>query len=306
MGEPDKFDSLVDQVFDKEQLESADFEIAFTATLATAVLATLSGDNIPILVLKLMAVALISITLVRRMAVSSRFANEDRILSTTMPLIEFLTIMTTFHLMFLLSNFITSYLPHIQEPFTTSVILIPATILLLMLFQELVLRNYLIWWGWYCLAFAANTENSGLKALGGMTALSVFRYTPLDDLPEELNTAAEIVDEYDERLEEELDALEYDVSPSSAKRATKLLLWTLALIVISVIYFATAFLLSIILGTIFQVFLLLFSILFVRHIVRFFYLAYGLPDEGQIFYSKSVYSIGSYIFYAVPIWYLFV
>lgn len=47
MGNSEEYSSLADLVFDKNQLDSADFEIAFTATLATIVLATTSGRGVP-------------------------------------------------------------------------------------------------------------------------------------------------------------------------------------------------------------------------------------------------------------------
>lgn len=313
MSESEEYSSLTELVFDKNQLESADFEIAFTATLATIVLVTASGTGVPSVILKITSVALITITLLRRMAVSSRFADEDEILSITMIPIEFLTIITFFYLFYTPAEVISTFLALNQQTLLIAALLIPELIMFLIVFQEFVFKNYMVWWGGFALGQAGNTENLLVKTAGGFLALFAFRASQVDDLPEELDEAQEFVDRVEDRLEtalseadREFKHIEVPTSSGAAIATWKVLLAFLSLFVLITVFLALTFVLSLLFGTVFEIFLLVVSVFLIRHIVRFYYLAYGLPEEGQMFGRGLPKILITYSLYVFGLYFVFV
>ena len=313
MSDSEEHSSLSGLVFDKDQLESADFEIAFTATLATIVLATASGTDIPSIVLKIISVALITITLLRRMAVSSRFANEDRFLSITMYPIEFMTITTFFYLFYTPAEVINTSLALNQETLLTAALLIPELIMFLVVFQELVFKNYMIWWGGFALGQAGSTKNPIIRTVGGFVALFAIRASLVDDLPEELNQVQEFVDEVEERFETALsdanqafESIEVPDVSGAAMATWKLLLFFFSLFALITVFLALAFVLSLLFGSVFQIFLLVASVFFIRHMTRFYYLAYGLPKEGHMFGAGLPAVLMTYSTYVLGLYFVFV
>lgn len=313
MSDSEEHSSLSGLVFDKNQLESADFEIAFTATLTTIVLATASGTDVPSIVLKIISVVLIMITLLRRMAVSSRFANEDRFLSITMYPIEFMTITTFFYLFYTPAEVINTSLTLNQETLLTAALLIPELIMFLVVFQELVFKNYMIWWGGFALGQAGSSKNPIVRTVGGFVALFAIRASLVDDLPEELNQAQEFVDEVEERLETALsdanqafESIEVPDVSGPAMATWQLLLFFFSLFALITVFLALAFVLSLLFGSVFQIFLLVASVFFIRHMIRFYYLAYGLPKEGHMFGGGLPAVLMTYSTYVLGLYFVFV
>lgn len=85
-------DGLVVLIFEKEQPESVDFGIAFTALVATSTLSSLNSGVRHSLIITICALALLVLTLVRRMGVIGRYADEESILNRTVRPIELLSI----------------------------------------------------------------------------------------------------------------------------------------------------------------------------------------------------------------------
>lgn len=313
MSKSNEGSPLSELIFDKNQLESADFEIAFTATLTTIVLATASGTDVPSIVLKIISVALITITLLRRMAVSSRFADEDWVLSITMLPIEFLTIITFFYLFYTPAEIVNTVLALNQQTLLIVSLLIPELIMSLIIFQELVFKNYMVWWGGFALGQAVNTENLIVRTVSGFLALIAFRASLVDDLPEELDEAQKFVDEVENKLEtalseanREFEDIEVPTSTEAAIATWKVLLFLVLLFVLVTGLLFLTFTLSLLFGSVFQIILLITSILFIRHIVRFYYLAYGLPGEGQMFARELPSVLMAYSFHVVGLYFVFV
>jgi hypothetical protein len=314
MDKSEEDSSIAELVFDKNQVESADFEIAFTATLTTIVLSTASGTTVPSFVMKFTSVTLIIITVLRRMAVSSRFANEDGLLSITMPPIEFLTIITFFYLFYTPAEFISTSLALNQHTLLIAALLIPELIIFLIVFQELIFKNYMIWWGGFALGKAENTEKRIVRIFGGFLALIAFKTSLIDNLPAELDEAQEFVDEIETQIEaalseadQELENIEVPTSSGVAIATWKGLLFFISLFVLITVSLALTFGLSLLFGSIFNIFLLVVSVMLIRHIVRFYYLAYGLPDEEQMFdrgvsTSLIMYSTYTFCLYFVFVW----
>lgn len=313
MNKSEEYSSLTELVFDKNKLESADFEIAFTATLATIVLATASSTDVPSIVLKTTSVALIIMTLLRRMAVSSRFADEDNILSITMVPIEFLTIITFFYLFYTPAEVISTSLALNQQTLIIAALLIPELIMLLIVFQEIVFKNYMIWWGGFALGQAGNAENLIVRTVGGFIALIAFRASLIDNLPAELDEAQEFVDEVEGRLStaladanREFENIEVPTSTGAAIATWKILLAIFSLVVLITVFLCLTFVLSLLFGSIFEIFLLVASVFLIRHMVRFYYLAYGLPEEGQIFDSGLPTILITYSTYVLALYFVFI
>jgi len=313
MKDSAEYSSLTDLVFDKNQLESADFEIAFTATLATIVLATAYSTDVPSFVLKFTSVALITTTLLRRMAVSSRFAGQDRFLSITMLPIELLTIITFFYLFYTPAEVISASLMLNQQTLSVAALLIPVFVMSLILFQEIVFKNYMIWWGGFALGLAANTENPIVRTVGGFLALIAFKTSLIDNLPTELNEAQEFVDDIEDRLEtalseanQEFEYIEVPTSNGAAIATWKVLLGFFSVFVLITVFLALTFVLSLLFGSAFEIFLLIVSVFLIRHIVRFYYLAYGLPKEDQMFGGGLPEILTTYSTYVFSLYFVFV
>jgi hypothetical protein len=313
MDKSEEHESLASLISDKNTLESADFEIAFTATLATIVLSSTPISQVSAVVLKIISISLIMITLVRRMAISSRFADSDKLLKYTMLPIEFLTIVILFYFFYSPSEFIASVLSLNQNPLVISALLIPETIMILMILQELVFKNYMIWWAGFAFGQAINSENRLIKVTGGLIGLTAFKTSLIKNLPEELEEMQDIVDEIESKIEstlsevnQEYENLEIPNSSEVAISASKAVIFFLSLFILLSVVLGTAFVLSILFGTVFQLFLLICSIIFIRHMVRFYYLAYGLPEENQIFGESATQAFAIYSLYAFSLYFVFV
>lgn len=134
---------LADEFFDKETVETVDFEIAFAAFLGTAVITYPVSEHI--LFGQIVAFSLLFLTLLRRMSITSPFAPEEKILNRTVPLITFVSASAILYL-------IVSLLPTLVDliPLLPQIVLFSGATLiifiLLLVGQELFLWNYFPWW----------------------------------------------------------------------------------------------------------------------------------------------------------------
>jgi uncharacterized membrane protein len=183
----------------------------------------------------------------------------------------------------------------------------------LIVFQEFVFKNYMIWWSGFALGQAGNTENPIIRTVGGFLALIAFKASLVDKLPEELGEVQEFVDEVENRLETALSEVDREFEdikiPTSSEAAIatwKILLVFFSLFVLITIFLALTFVLSLLFGSVFQIFLLLTSVFFIRHMVRFYYLAYGLPEEGQMFGNGLPAILMMYSFHVLGLYFVFV
>lgn len=132
---------LAEDFFSKTRERGIGFEITLAALLATLVLTYPIPSNI--LLSQFAAFLLLLITLIRRVAQASPFAPEEEIMDATTP---FLVNSTALCLISLLS-FVTfqASISGISKLWIFSLITV-ATLGLLLGFQEVILRDYLIWW----------------------------------------------------------------------------------------------------------------------------------------------------------------
>lgn len=111
-------------IFESEQSNQADFEIAFTAVVVTAVLATpVTGSGYTLL--KALAISLSGLTLLRKMAVSNKHRDAKPVLQWTMPLILSITLISLIHLFIEMSAFIETTLNLPTDPVVIASAFIP-------------------------------------------------------------------------------------------------------------------------------------------------------------------------------------
>ena len=138
-----KSQDLANQFFAKTDTESAvGFEIAFAALLATTVL-TYPTSHAQ-WVGEAAAFTVLLITLVRRIAIASPFASEDDVMEKTVRLIEFATATCVIVLLFSLSELVAGHIG--GKVIIWFSVLSPLLLLLGVLIQELLFRDYLVWW----------------------------------------------------------------------------------------------------------------------------------------------------------------
>lgn len=137
----DEHGDLADEFFNKERKNAVEFEIALAALLATLCLQyPVNGLEIP--VSQLSAFSILTVTIARRVAVSSPYA-PDNILEKTVPLVE---VATTSCLLSIFSAKAVNGLYWGINPHR-SFILISLTVMgALLVMHELIFRDYLIWW----------------------------------------------------------------------------------------------------------------------------------------------------------------
>ncbi|WP_336036650.1 hypothetical protein [Halobacterium yunchengense] len=263
---------LVDIIFDKSQPESVDFEIAFTALIATGTLAASRSQAEHSLIVTICAVAVLILTLVRRMGVSSPFPDSDSILNSTVQPIEFLTIVCLVEV-----SLVSLRTVGLQESSlgVFSAILVVG-VLGVVIIQELVFGDYMIWWGaaFYTKGMAlqrgANEADNLVPELLRRSlsrAYLTFAYKILDApnvIPDEdlekWNTLRSFVEE-----------MEMEVGSDSG--VGQLLVGTG--IVLAIGYGVVSWILSFTGYPVVSGLLFLFAIMAIRHLIGFWYLAYG-------------------------------
>lgn len=288
MTEEVKFESLADLVFQKDNLSAADFEIALAATLATIVLSTLNVGQVNSDLMKVVSILLLVLTLMRRMAVTSQFSNEDIFLKVSLAPLELLIILVFFHSFYAVTEIVNSAIGLSSDVLFLTTILIPEAVLILIVIQEMIFGNYMIWWGSYSLALAVNSDQPFTRTLGGVTAIIALRASRVKELPEELNEVKKTLTEIESQIDIELDKLGIQSDSETVFRVWEFFLPILMITVLGVLYMIGAVLLSLVFGSPTSILLLLFSIYLVRHLVRFYYLAHGLPSEDQLYQDVKV------------------
>lgn len=137
----DEHGDLADEFFRKDTENAVEFEIALAALLATLCLQyPVNGLGIP--VSQISAFSILTVTIVRRVAVSSPYAPDD-ILQKTVPLIE---IATTSCLLSVFSATAMNDLFSVIRPSFAFILISLSTMMLLLVLHEYIFRDYLIWW----------------------------------------------------------------------------------------------------------------------------------------------------------------
>lgn len=134
---------IADEFFDKKDVTSVDFEITLAALLGTALITYPVKNHM--LFGQIIAFLLLFLTLLRRMAITSPFAPEEKILSRTVPLISFASASAIIYLTIALLPVLSGLVPIASQViifsgFTITVLLTAVTV------QELTFRDYLPWW----------------------------------------------------------------------------------------------------------------------------------------------------------------
>lgn len=134
---------IADEFFDKQELTTVDFEITFAALVGTAVLTYPIDGQVNIG--QAIAFSLLILTLVRRMAITSPYAPEEKILSRTVPLISIVSTSAIIYLIVALLPVTIGLVSNLSSAFIFSVLTMIGLALALTI-QELVFRDYFAWW----------------------------------------------------------------------------------------------------------------------------------------------------------------
>lgn len=133
---------LADEFFKKTKDQAVDFEITLAALLGTACLAYPLQQH---WMSQIVAFGLLSVTLIRRIAIASPFAEEEKIMRYTTRIVEFFTTLAILSLLVVLSTEVHSKL-EIGTLLQTFSFLTIGVFLILVVVQELTFRDYFVWW----------------------------------------------------------------------------------------------------------------------------------------------------------------
>lgn len=298
-------DRLVDIIFKKEQPESVDFEIAFTALIATATLTSLKSGVRHSLIITLCALALLVLTLVRRMGVIGKYTDEEVVLNWTVRPIEMLSIVCILQI----GNTVLSTVGQWATGINIVSLSLIAAVLFIVVLQELVFVDYRIWWGaaFFTKGLAVQNGSEEVDNLLHSLLLTVlanfyfeFAYRVLQNpgvIPErdveKWNTLRKFVEEMDEGKR---------AHPSAARTFLG------SGIILVVGYGVVSWILSFTGFPVVGGLLLLVAIMAVRHLVGFWYLAYGsqtlsrfLQGNTHHLATMAIYGGTSYwLFFYIP------
>lgn len=295
-------DHLVGLIFEKEQPESVDFEIAFTALVATATLTTLDSGVRHSLIITFCALALLVLTLVRRMGVIGKYADEEAVLNWTVRPIEMLSIVCVLQISITVLSTVGYWATGIN---VVSLSLIVAVLFIVVL-QELVLGDYRIWWGsaFFTKGLAVQNgseevDNSFYSLL--LTVLGNFYFkfayfvlqepgvVPQRDV-EKWNKLREFVEEMDKGERVHLSAARIFFGSG---------------IILVVGYGVVSWILSFTGFPVARGLLLLVTIMAIRHLIGFWYLAYGSQTLSRFLQGNTHHLATMGIYGSVSYWLFF-
>lgn len=139
----DQTEQLAKEFFQKEDLVTVDFEIALAALLATILLAYPLSDAVG--VGKFLAISLLLLTVLRRMAIAGPFASTERILTRTMFPMNVLAACAVIYLIALTTRQAATSWPLGSEIQLFSLFTI-GFLMGSVLLHEFMFRDYLAWW----------------------------------------------------------------------------------------------------------------------------------------------------------------
>lgn len=245
---------LQERVFVHSDTEAADFEIAFSATIATIVLAFPSAGNSIARYTRALAILLLIITLVRRMVVIDDYSNEERTLRATSTGVEAITILTVTYIISRATEF---------GPEGLAIVVLGLVPILLIIFQEVLFKNFLIYFAaWsYDVYLKDNILKEPAEAFTEH-ALSLSRA----DIPDRL-----VELQYFKKYKQHTNG-----SPANQ------ILSRFTLVIGVGFYGLVLYILTLLFSDIILTSILLFYIIYIKLIVQFWYAAYGLPSYSEL------------------------
>lgn len=294
---------LVDLVFEKKQPASVDFEIAFTALIATATFATISPQEWLYLPISVSAVALLALTLTRRMAVISQYADSESILDRTVRIIEFFSLICIFQIA---RSILTFFGPWALDIHVFSALLVFSVFIAIIL-QELVFGDFMIWWGaaFYTSALAKERGKANTSDEFQRTLLALYQRFLFQIAYSLLSLPWVIPEEDDERWNELRSFVEKvnDDGAGSSSSTGRLIIP--AAVVLLIGYTGISWGLSFMGFSITGVILLLFALNSVRQMVGFWYLAYGSQTFSRFLQGNSSHLLTHALYAGVIYWFFF-
>lgn len=146
------------EVFNSYETNSVDFEIAFSAFVATTVL-SFPRPTTSYTIIKLLAISLLGLTLVRRIGVTNSFTNSDSIADLTTPAILVISYLCFLYIFEIFAKSIAGMLPgHFDHVFLMG-FLVPVSYLLLFFIQEIMFQDLFIYGALISINNYAETDN---------------------------------------------------------------------------------------------------------------------------------------------------
>jgi hypothetical protein len=284
-GSEDKKDSVVQLIFQKDRTESVDFEVAFSALLATGVMSSLPERSISKIALIFTASVLLLLTLIRRMAIVGRFAKGNTVVSRTQIPIEFFSILSIYHIFLTVIQGVSEAIIDIQVGvFIVNIFLLMSAILFIIIQQSL-FRDYFLFWGAlfysYSIAFQQAIEedsNSLVEKLLSYVMVDIlaqFAYLSLKNrLPD--SDSEEIVE-----LRNFLNRVEEEVGEANEPDTNELKIFLIFVPVLVFMFAIPVFGVSVFVGDSITVILTFVTVAVIGHIVQFLFLGYGAPLENE-------------------------
>jgi hypothetical protein len=288
-SEDEEESTVVQLIFQKERTEAVDFEVAFTALLATGVFTTLRPESSHRLLLQSIASLLLVMTVLRRMAIVGRFAREKRIMQSTQQPVEFLALICVFQILQSVSTHLCLRLgcPLSSDFITLSLALVFVTTMIIV--QQLLYRDYFVFWGatFYVYGWGFKSEAEDGSYLRGVVfqaiheiALQLAYLTLKDNIPPHDDQSLEALREFVGEAKEQIEQGETE----KPRPSVFMLISGIPLILM---YLIPILLLSWFLGdTLLLVFLAFAAVPAVGHIIKFLYLGYGSPSENKTYSVK--------------------
>ena len=296
MGDTEEKDTVTSIVFQKAARSGVDFEVALTAIVVSAVLATLpSGFEGALLTTGSLLLSVI--TVIRWMSINGRFSDDRAIISTSTRPVELLSVVGVFHIIG-----VVVHQGQRVSPWTFNELLATATgailaSLTIIVVMELLFRNYRIWWGsvFYVRTLATKREveeTDGFRSLVLFLLFNVWAQTAYiilkDTIPDDKAKEWDELRQFIQNVEDDSDG-----TPSVSSRRLMLVTG----VVVFPVFAVVAGILSVLFGSFVEMFVLILAVWCLRHVVGFLYLAYGTSRLDDFLLSNRQ-SLVYYISYA--------
>jgi hypothetical protein len=174
-------------IFEKDDESSADFEIAFAALVATAVLSFPNGNQ-SFTFVKLAAITLVLLTLLRRMSVLSSYSLGRKITDSSTAILLLLTYLCFLYLLDIFATSISMYLPKVVTPVLIMGVSVVIVFFLFIVVQEFLFRDLLLYASISAFNSGVNSDNEIYQQKFAYFAASAAKLSLAgDDFPKTLN-----------------------------------------------------------------------------------------------------------------------
>lgn len=297
--------SIGEVLLKKDSTTGIEFEAVFTTVLVTILLATLPRGETR-LIISSVVFLLLAILVVRWLAVNGRFANKELGLGYTYRSLELLSIVAVFHIIYFGVEWIAVQLHWTLYQPTSTIAGIFIIALLVIIGIEFLQRTYRLWWGtvFYVKARSLKSEREGergilryvLNFLLTNIVAQIAYYLLENSIPEgdhsELNELREFVSNVEDTLDEEGET----VHPFR--------IMMLSGLIVVPTYIVIAWILSLLLGPIRDIFVVLVGVWVLQHLISFLYITNGASSIAT-WNQPNLRSIGTKLLFTGVVYWIF-